>query len=455
MKKTLLLLTSISGMLTVFGQEATQLIKRPSLSINFFLKDFKTPDLIGSSSITTVFENKQWTKMRDMSPGLNVQYFQGLTDHLDFMAGLGGSFLKYPFLYKSGVQTPVQDKFLLEADASVNLKLLTDKYFMVPYLSAGVGASMYAGTYFGAYIPVGTGLQFNLGEGNFINLQYSYHLGISDLTNYNFQYSLGFASPIAPGKKQVKPAATPPPPVKVEPKDTDGDGIPDDKDQCPTVPGVAKYNGCPVPDTDGDGVNDDNDKCPTVPGLAKYNGCPVPDSDGDGINDDEDKCPTVAGVARYQGCPVPDTDGDGINDEEDKCPNVFGVKENFGCPVVKEEVIVKVKTIAKNIFFSTGSAQLIANSYKPLSEVVKIVHDDPNLKLDIEGYTDNVGNEAVNQALSEKRANAVMQYFIDKGGISADRLHATGYGSQKPIADNKTAKGRAMNRRVELNLRYY
>ncbi|MCZ0211835.1 hypothetical protein OZK63_41485, partial [Streptomyces sp. UMAF16] len=67
----------------------------------------------------------------------------------------------------------------MEADASVNLKLLTDKYFMVPYLSAGVGASMYAGTYFGAYIPVGTGLQFNLGEGNFINLQYSYHLGIS------------------------------------------------------------------------------------------------------------------------------------------------------------------------------------------------------------------------------------------------------------------------------------
>lgn len=425
MKKTLLLLISIGGMLSVFAQDATQLIKRPSLSINFFLKDFATPDLISSSSITTVFENKQWTKMKDMSPGLNVQYFQGLTDHLDFMAGLGGSFLKYPFLYKSGVQTPVQDKFLLEADANVNLKLLTDKYFMVPYLSAGIGASMYAGSYFGAYIPVGTGLQFNLGEGNFINLQYSYHLGVSDLTNYNFQYSLGFASPIAPGKKEVKLAPTPPPPVKETPKDTDGDGIPDDKDQCPNVPGVAKYNGCPVPDTDGDGINDENDKCPTVPGLAKYNGCPVPD-----------------------------TDGDGINDEEDKCPNVFGVKENFGCPVIKEEVIVKVNTIAKNIFFSTGSAQLIANSYKPLGEMVKILQDDPNLKLDVEGYTDNVGSEAVNQALSEKRAYAVMQYFVSKG-INADRLHAAGYGSSKPIADNKTAKGRAMNRRVELKLRYY
>jgi outer membrane protein OmpA-like peptidoglycan-associated protein len=113
-----------------------------------------------------------------------------------------------------------------------------------------------------------------------------------------------------------------------------------------------------------------------------------------------------------------------------------------------------VNTIAKNIFFSTGSAQLIANSYKPLGEMVKILQDDPNLKLDVEGYTDNVGSEAVNQALSEKRAYAVMQYFISKG-INADRLHAAGYGLSKPIADNKTAKGRAMNRRVELKLRYY
>jgi hypothetical protein len=57
----------------------------------------------------------------------------------------------------------------------------------------------------------------------------------------------------------------------------------------------------------------------TVPGLAKYEGCPIPDTDKDAINDEEDKCPTVAGVARYNGCPVPDTDGDGVNDEEDKC----------------------------------------------------------------------------------------------------------------------------------------
>ncbi|HVM88421.1 MAG TPA: porin family protein, partial [Puia sp.] len=72
-------------------------------------------------------------------------------------------------------------------------------------------------------------------------------------------------------------------------------------------------------DTDMDGVADNIDLCPTIPGLTKYNGCPVPDTDKDGINDEEDSCKTVAGVAKYHGCPVPDTDGDGINDEEDSC----------------------------------------------------------------------------------------------------------------------------------------
>jgi len=87
----------------------------------------------------------------------------------------------------------------------------------------------------------------------------------------------------------------------------------------PVIPAVVPK------DSDGDGIMDDNDKCPSVPGVAKYDGCPAPDSDKDGINDEEDRCPTVPGVARYQGCPIPDTDKDGINDEEDKCPNQAGV----------------------------------------------------------------------------------------------------------------------------------
>src|SRR6266480_5163565 len=107
----------------------------------------------------------------------------------------------------------------------------------------------------------------------------------------------------------------------------------------PEVPAVL--------DSDGDGINDDVDKCPNTPGVAKYNGCPVPDTDNDGINDDEDKCPTVAGTAKYNGCPVPDTDNDGINDENDKCPSVKGVKTNNGCPEIKKEI--RRKEIRKEI----------------------------------------------------------------------------------------------------------
>ena len=108
---------------------------------------------------------------------------------------------------------------------------------------------------------------------------------------------------------------------KFVPGDEDGDGVIDTKDKCPKVPGLERYQGCPIPDTDGDGVNDEQDKCPSQTGLAKYQGCPIPDTDNDGINDEEDKCPNQAGTAKYQGCPVPDSDGDGVNDEADKCPN--------------------------------------------------------------------------------------------------------------------------------------
>jgi outer membrane protein OmpA-like peptidoglycan-associated protein len=236
------------------------------------------------------------------------------------------------------------------------------------------------------------------------------------------------------------------------PKDTDGDGVVDSLDACPTVAGLPQFNGCP--DTDGDGIPDKDDKCPNQKGIAKYNGCPIPDTDGDGMNDEEDKCPTVAGVAKYNGCPIPDTDGDGINDEEDRCPTVPGVKENQGCPLVKEEIIKKVTFAAKNIFFATASSKLLSKSFKSLNEVAKILKEDANLKLDIEGHTDNTGKPEKNQVLSENRAKAVLDYLTKKGGVDASKLTSAGFGDTKPIASNKTAKGKAQNRRVELKLKY-
>jgi len=211
-------------------------------------------------------------------------------------------------------------------------------------------------------------------------------------------------------------------------------------------------HGCP--DRDNDGIADKDDKCPDVAGLAKYNGCPVPDTDGDGINDEEDKCPNVAGVARYQGCPVPDTDGDGVNDEEDKCPHEAGSASNFGCPVIDVVVVEKVNKAAQSIYFATGSAKLLAKSYPALKQVVQVLNDNPSYKIDINGYTDNTGGSELNQKLSENRANSVKQYILGSG-IDESRITAIGRGEDDPIADNKTSKGRAKNRRVEMKLRNY
>ncbi len=254
------------------------------------------------------------------------------------------------------------------------------------------------------------------------------------------------------GKTKVIPPPPPPPPPP--PSDRDGDGILDDVDKCPDVKGLARYQGCPVPDTDKDGINDEEDKCPTVPGLARYQGCPIPDTDKDGINDEEDKCPTVPGLARYQGCPIPDTDGDGVNDEEDRCVTIPGPKENFGCPIIPPEVKKKVDMAAKNILFVTGSYKLQSSSYKGLNEVVKIMQDNPGMQLAIDGHTDNVGSEEMNQTLSDNRAGSVKAYIVSKG-IDESRITSAGHGETMPIADNKTAAGRQKNRRSEMTLSYY
>lgn len=234
--------------------------------------------------------------------------------------------------------------------------------------------------------------------------------------------------------------------------DRDGDGVADEVDKCPDVPGEARYRGCPVPDRDHDGIIDEEDQCPDVPGLAKYKGCPPPDTDGDGINDEEDMCPDKAGPADFNGCPVPDSDGDGVNDKEDKCPTVTGTVANHGCPEIKKEIVEKVNYAAKKIFFAVGSDKILTASNQALNNVVAILRTDTTLKLVVEGYTDNVGKPASNLILSQKRADAVKNYLIQKG-LDANRLEAKGYGQENAIDDNSTPAGRANNRRVELKLR--
>lgn len=258
----------------------------------------------------------------------------------------------------------------------------------------------------------------------------------------------GIALKAGVGRKLPVP---PPPPMPVV-LDRDGDGVLDVADRCPDTPGPASLQGCP--DRDGDGIADRDDKCPDVFGLARYQGCPIPDTDGDGVNDELDKCPTVAGLARYQGCPIPDTDGDGVNDEDDKCILDKGPASNFGCPVISEEIIKRVKIAAQNIFFETAKSTLLARSFPKLNDVVSILRDNATFKLQIDGHTDFVGNDDYNQTLSEQRAASVRAYLVSKG-IAESRITSAGYGESRPVADNNTAAGKALNRRVEMTLRNY
>ena len=229
--------------------------------------------------------------------------------------------------------------------------------------------------------------------------------------------------------------------------DSDGDGIEDSKDDCPNEAGLAELNGCP--DSDGDGIADKDDKCPTVAGLKALGGCP--DADGDGVTDADDKCPNTAGVAANKGCPWPDTDGDGVLDKDDKCPDVKGTVANSGCPEVSAEVQKTLNEYAKTILFDTGKATIKTQSASVLADIIKILNEYPTSKYTVEGHTDSVGSEKLNQGLSEKRALSVKDYLV-QNGIDEFRLSALGYGESKPIDSNKTSAGRANNRRVEINL---
>src|SRR5690606_19068196 len=235
--------------------------------------------------------------------------------------------------------------------------------------------------------------------------------------------------------------------IKFGGSDKDGDGIYDKDDACPEEAGLAEFQGCP--DSDGDGIPDKDDACPFEAGSAEFKGCP--DTDGDGVADNLDECPEVAGPRENNGCPWPDTDGDGVLDKDDLCPEVKGTSANRGCPEVTEEVIKKLNDYARTILFNSGKATFKDETLPVLSNMLAIFKEYPQARFSIEGHTDSDGSNALNQTLSENRAAAVKNFLIENG-IAADRLMSTGYGETKPIASNKTAKGKAQNRRVEIKL---
>jgi len=238
------------------------------------------------------------------------------------------------------------------------------------------------------------------------------------------------------------------------PLDSDHDGVPDYLDKCAnTPPGVhVDANGCPL-DADGDGVPDYLDKCPNTPSGAQVDasGCPL-DADGDGVPDYLDKCPnTPAGVqVDANGCPL-DADGDGVPDYLDKCPNTpKGTKVDAnGCPVVKP--IKKTFILQGDANFESGKAELLPNALPLLDTLALAMKENPNYTFEVDGFTDSRGSDFINIKLSGKRAKAVVEYLISKG-VPSSMMTVKAFGKANPVASNKTAEGRAMNRRVEIRV---
>ena len=443
MKKILLAFLALGLFTTTFGQNDHK--KLPALAIHFLLDDFKSASDLRNNGLSSLIKSKQWHRTGRMVAGLAVSYIEGLSDHLDFSTTVSGSFVDYPVPNKPSFNA---NNFLLEGVATVNLKLVSDKYWFNPFLTLGVGGSKYKG-YYGAFIPAGVGIQFRLLDDAFLLLNSQYRIPVTENVAYHFYHSIGIAGSIRKKKEPAPVVVIPPPVINY---DRDNDGVPDSTDRCPDVAGLASLKGCP--DRDGDGIADIDDKCPDVPGLARYQGCPIPDTDKDGINDEVDKCPTVFGYARYQGCPIPDTDKDGVNDEEDKCINEPGPASNFGCPVIDPIIINKVNLAAKNVFFATGSSKLLPKSFPALKGVAQIMKDNPTFKINVEGHTDSTGGHEMNMKLSDARAASVAAY-LKTSGVEESRMGSEGFGPDRPVAPNRTVAGRAQNRRVEMKLRNY
>ena len=351
----------------------------------------------------------------------------------------------------------------IDAAVKYSFMNLINSKVIDPSLHVGGGYTFFGDSSYGTVNP-GAGLTFWFTE----------NVGLALETSY--KYALGAdredasGTPDAPSHFQHTAGLT----FKFGGKDTDGDGIYDKDDACPDVAGLKQFNGCPdtdgdgiqdsedacpdvfglaalkgCPDTDGDGIADKDDACPDVFGLAALNGCP--DADGDGVADKDDKCPTVAGPKENAGCPWPDTDGDGVLDKDDKCPEVKGTVANKGCPEVSEEVMMKLNEYSRTILFDSGKASFKKQTYPTLVSITEILKEYPYSRFLIEGHTDSDGSNELNQTLSMNRAHAVKNYLIENG-IKADRLEHTGYGETKPMDTNKTALGKAHNRRVEISL---
>ncbi|HVU58168.1 MAG TPA: OmpA family protein [Puia sp.] len=214
-------------------------IQPPALAMHFVFNDFVP--------VTT----SRGASFHETKAGLAASYIKGLDRRIDVMGTIAGSILQFPFR-KGGMDG--RELLLLEGDVSIRCKLLPCYYWLSPYVHIGAGLSDYQGNV-GVLAPMGIGTQVNLNPFTFLLLDAQYRAALTQQQTGHFFYSLGLGGIIRKKKTSVVRKTVPAPVLTVgalverksSSSDSDGDGIPDDKDKCPLTPGWAAYDGCPPP----------------------------------------------------------------------------------------------------------------------------------------------------------------------------------------------------------------
>ena len=409
----------------------------------------------------------------DLGPSLFNEYFN-VTDHWNVQSSFSTVTLTryaengYSIGFRASVNkfsklgnTSITPKTIITGDL-VLTKTLSALTFcsLEPYIELGAGQSFVGGDN-DYHLNAGAGVSYAVSD--------KVHLKLNTIYRHNKKNNgiVSYVPDVIPHFQHNLSVA-----INFGGKDTDKDGVYDRHDDCPSVPGLPEFNGCPdddgdgienskdacpnaagllefngCPDSDGDGIADPNDACPDVAGLAKFNGCP--DSDGDGIEDGKDACPDAAGPRKFNGCP--DSDGDGIADPDDKCPNEAGPSDNAGCPNPTAEAIEKLNELGAVVQFEFNKSNLRDDAIELLLSVYEIMAKYGNTNFLIEGHTDSSGPKAFNKKLSLERAENVKSHLVSKG-VEGDRLSTAGFGEDNPKESNNTRKGRIANRRVEFKV---
>jgi outer membrane protein OmpA-like peptidoglycan-associated protein len=501
------------------GQKQAQ--KKPAtIDFHVFYNDFSTAQLIRTTSLKNVVNNNLWSRFSNMQMGLGFSYLKGISPKIDVAATVDGSYADYLFQNNT---VNGSSRFLFTAQAAANLKLLSDKNIIVPFVTGGAGLSLYNGKA-GFYLPAGLGIQFNVFNEAFVFTNAQYRIALSKAVNCHFNYSIGIGTPI--NRKKTVKAKKELPPVPVA--DTIKKTIPEPveiklpaKNIVVTVTDEATGQPLPYAEVTISGPEGKRMTGITDPGgRVSFNEVSAADYTVTGILNNisaasknitkdsfsnesagieisithNDPRFTLSGnvVNKISSKPEAGVDvtvtnetqssiniqqskpGDGSFKAQLEANSDFtiaGKKASYLSNIEKlstiglnrsttlylklelevQEVTALATIVLNKIYFETGKSALNTVVSTDLNILIQFLQDNPALRLEIQGHTDNIGSVEVNNSLSQRRANSVIIYLIGSG-IEKARLIAKGYGAANPVSTNATAAGRASNRRVEMKL---